>query len=122
MEYALYSTEFLSATVCTETLVNTTYRASWVEPRTTNVFTMMYIVWVCGTAIDMMASLEEVFNISAKKGLNNHGTETSAVRRVKDFYTKKTVRRVLEYVSIDYVMLNLTIPEWANKILEEGEE
>ena len=71
---------------------------------------------------DMMASLEEVFNISAKKGLNNHGTETSAVRRVKDFYTKKTVRRVLEYVSIDYVMLNLTIPEWANEILEEGDE
>jgi len=41
----------------------------------------------------------------------------AAAGLVQDFYNPHTVRRILEYMSIDYVMLGLEIPQWAEDIL-----
>ena len=46
---------------------------------------------------------------------------TQAPRKVNHFYTADTVRKALEYVSIDYVLLGLEVPEWARQMLREDE-
>jgi hypothetical protein len=46
-------------------------------------------------------------------------TETSAATQVYKFYNAKTVRRVLEYLAIDYMTLGLRIPDWAEELLEK---
>jgi hypothetical protein len=51
----------------------------------------------------------------------NHGVETSAPKFVKEFYSPRSLRRVLEFVSIDYVFLGLPVPQWAHEILAEEE-
>lgn len=70
---------------------------------------------------NMSASLEEVFNVTEnmKKNVRNTGKETRSPDHVKEYYSGKTIRRVLRYLSIDYVKLNLKVPEWAQEILEE---
>lgn len=55
-------------------------------------------------------------------GAINMGTETKAAEKVKQFYTPRTLRRVLEYMAIDYVMLDLKIPLWAEEMLALDEE
>ena len=40
-----------------------------------------------------------------------------ASKKLLEYYTPRTLRRVLEYVSIDYVKLNLPIPEWVDELL-----
>jgi hypothetical protein len=45
--------------------------------------------------------------------------ERKASKRLEEFYTPRTVRRVLEYMSIDYVRLGLKIPEWAEEMLQK---
>jgi hypothetical protein len=42
-----------------------------------------------------------------------------ASKRLEEFYTPRTLRRVLEYMSIDYVKLGLPIPEWAENMLQK---
>ena len=61
---------------------------------------------------------------SKSKDNNNIGIETGAAGKVLEYYTPHTVKRVLEYYAIDYIMLNLTIPKWAEAMLqvEETEE
>jgi len=49
----------------------------------------------------------------------NKGVETSAPTQVKDFYSPRSLRRVLEYVSIDYVFLEMPVPQWAHEMLLE---
>jgi len=44
---------------------------------------------------------------------------TLAPSKVKQFYTAQTVRRALEYMSIDYVLLGLEVPGWARQMLRE---
>ncbi len=69
--------------------------------------------------------LNDIFNYTSKKkeGANNNvGVETKASDKVIEFYTPRTLRRVLEYVSIDYVMLGLEIPDWAEAMLREDED
>ena len=53
---------------------------------------------------------------------SNAGVETKASDKVKQYYTPRSLRQVLQYVAIDYIMLNLTIPDWAEDMLREGEE
>ena len=48
-----------------------------------------------------------------------HGTQ--APRKVAHFYTAQSVRKALEYMSIDYVLLGLSVPEWAKQMLREDE-
>jgi hypothetical protein len=38
---------------------------------------------------------------------------------VARFYTPDALRRALEYVSIDYIMLDLEVPEWARQMLRK---
>jgi hypothetical protein len=68
-------------------------------------------------------ALEKVFHISDRLNNTNQGIETSASSHVLDYYTPKTLRQVLEYFAIDYVLLDIPIPDWAKQILEqEGDE
>jgi len=52
-------------------------------------------------------------------GGGKHKTESS--NHVKEYYTASTLRRVLGYVAVDYIMLRLEIPDWANAMLQEDE-
>jgi hypothetical protein len=42
-----------------------------------------------------------------------------ASKRLEEFYTPRTLRRVLEHMSIDCVKLGLPIPEWAEEMLQK---
>lgn len=58
-------------------------------------------------------------NILVHEGGNNVGVETSASSKVHQYYTPRTLRRVLQYVSIDYIHLGIPIPLWADQMLRE---
>ena len=49
--------------------------------------------------------------------VKNVGVERQAAAKVLQYYTPKTLRRVLQYVSIDYKLLGIPIPEWAQNML-----
>lgn len=69
--------------------------------------------------------VERIFKLTEKRRANvtnTRGVETGAASKVQEYYKPHTVRRVLEYYAIDYIMLNLSIPEWAEKMLREHEE
>mmetsp|Transcript_13186 Transcript_13186/g.22594 ORF Transcript_13186/g.22594 Transcript_13186/m.22594 type:complete len:137 (+) Transcript_13186:111-521(+) len=53
-------------------------------------------------------------------GISEDYDGTQAPAKVRQFYTAHSVRRALEYMSINYVLLGLEIPEWAREILREG--
>jgi hypothetical protein len=64
--------------------------------------------------------IEQIFKLNehGKSNVtNDKGVETGAAGRVLDYFTPYTVRRVLEYYAVDYVLLNLTIPQWAEDML-----
>ena len=42
-----------------------------------------------------------------------------ASEKVEKFYTPALVRKVLEYTAIDYVLLNMTVPGWAEEMLRQ---
>lgn len=44
---------------------------------------------------------------------------THAPAKVQKFYTAHAVRRGLEYLSIDYMLLGLEVPEWARQMLRD---
>jgi hypothetical protein len=69
----------------------------------------------------MMDGLNKVFDVERKfdENVTNAGVEQSASTLIEEYYTAKTVKRVLEYYAIDYVTLGLEIPEWAQKMLRE---
>jgi hypothetical protein len=50
------------------------------------------------------------------------GRERKAAQRLQDYYTPRTVRRVLEYMAIDYVKLGLPIPAWAEEMLQKEQD
>ncbi|KAL7492431.1 hypothetical protein ACHAWT_001579, partial [Skeletonema menzelii] len=52
-------------------------------------------------------------------GKKNNAHATHTPTKVARFYTARTVRRALEYLSVDYVMLGLDVPEWAKQMLRE---
>lgn len=69
---------------------------------------------------ELQDDLEAVFKLSQRGEQDNEGgVETGAANQVLEYYTPRTVRRVLEYFAIDYVMLNLSIPQWAENMLLE---
>lgn len=49
----------------------------------------------------------------------NNAHATHAMTKVKKFFTAQTVRRGLELLSIDYMLLGLEVPEWAKQMLRE---
>ena len=69
----------------------------------------------------MTTALEDVFQVSNNINYTNSGKETSAPDHVQEYYSARTIRRVLEYLSIDYIKLNMAVPEWAHEMmLKEG--
>jgi hypothetical protein len=69
----------------------------------------------------LVNALEAVFQLTKNLELEEGsiGVETSASSHVEEYYTAATVRRVLEYYAIDYVLLDMPIPEWAQRMLSE---
>ena len=53
---------------------------------------------------------------TGKQG-SRHAMHTPA--KVARFYSARTVRKALEYLSIDYVTLGLEVPEWAREMLRQ---
>ena len=49
-------------------------------------------------------------------------TQTKHKTPMLRYYTARTVRRVLQYMSIDYVLLGLPIPQWAEDLLQQEQE
>ena len=73
-----------------------------------------------GRRYQLTRQLESVFefeNVTSQ----NKGVETVASSHVLEYYTPRTVKRVLEYFSIDYIMLNMPIPAWAEEMLKSAE-
>jgi len=50
------------------------------------------------------------------------GRSRKTASHLKEYYTPRTLRRVLAYVSLDYVILNLTLPNWAIEVLAEEDD
>ena len=50
------------------------------------------------------------------------GIEMKASEKVLQYYTPELVRTVLEYTAVDYVLLNMTVPEWAEEMLRQGND
>lgn len=65
--------------------------------------------------------VERVFEVKRHQDAINLGTERQAAKHTQSFYTPHTIRRVLQYTSIDYLLLNLTIPQWAEEILQSDD-
>ena len=74
------------------------------------------------------AILDSVFHykslnaeMNSKKGnvgaSNDHATK--APTKVEKYYSPRAVRKALEYLSIDYVTLGLSVPEWAREMLKK---
>ena len=58
-------------------------------------------------------------SIRKHKNVGTMSYGTLASTRVKEFYTAETVRKALELMSIDYVLLGLEVPAWAKEILKD---
>ena len=69
------------------------------------------------------AILNETFDYERRLGGTNTGKgnrhSTNAPEKVQRFYTAQTVRRGLELLSIDYMLLGLEVPEWARQMLRD---
>ncbi len=63
--------------------------------------------------------VEHVRTGKRNTGKDNSHHSTHAPGKVKQFYTASTVRRGLELMSIDYVLLGLKVPEWARQMLRD---
>ena len=68
--------------------------------------------------------IDEVFELSSKREVTSKGiglsiVETKYLDRALKYYTPRSLRRVLEYMSMDYVLLKMEIPEWAKTMLRE---
>jgi hypothetical protein len=62
--------------------------------------------------------------IRDKKGEDrkeNVGIERQAALYAQQYFTPNTVRKVLQYYAVDYMMLGLDIPQWAEDILKQDE-
>lgn len=73
--------------------------------------------------------LKKVFDypskLKKKEGNANgvhSGIETKASEKVMQYYTPRSLRKVLEYVSIDYTGLDLKIPDSAEEMLREDQD
>jgi hypothetical protein len=69
---------------------------------------------------ETMRALNFTFHLGPRSSRKR--TETSAVNKVEEFYTPAILRKVLQYTAIDYMTLNLSIPEWAERMLQDEEE
>lgn len=69
--------------------------------------------------------LNEIFRYEdyiKRDGDNEKERELQAIKLYHEYYTPQTVKKVLQYMSIDYVKLNLPIPKWAEQMLLENDD
>lgn len=72
-----------------------------------------------GDRYGITKELQQVFEFQNQT--TNYGIETSASSHVLEYYTPRTVKRVLQYLAMDYVTLNLPIPTWAEEMMQNDE-
>eukprot|EP00581_Thalassiosira_minuscula_P012189 CAMPEP_0183715056 /NCGR_PEP_ID=MMETSP0737-20130205/9419_1 /TAXON_ID=385413 /ORGANISM="Thalassiosira miniscula, Strain CCMP1093" /LENGTH=417 /DNA_ID=CAMNT_0025944113 /DNA_START=461 /DNA_END=1714 /DNA_ORIENTATION=- len=70
-------------------------------------------------ALNTVFRYKEKLKSGKKNTRNNEEHATHASEKVKKFYTAETVRRGLELLSIDYMLLGLEVPEWARQMLRD---
>lgn len=93
-----------------------------------------------GSRYKMLEKVQEVFNlVPVNKTQSKNSTDQesrlrkkrfalertgSSSKRIKEYYTPRTLRRALEYLSIDYSTkgLNLPIPQWVDEMLQQEVE
>ena len=64
-------------------------------------------------------NVRDVFQLEGKENARNTGTEHKAAVQTHKYFTPNTIRKVLQYYSVDYVLLELDIPQWADDILNQ---
>jgi len=66
------------------------------------------------------SGVEKAMEDATEKSFNQHFT--SSHNHITEYYTAATVRKILSYHSLDYVRLNLPVPQWAVDMLNGEEE
>jgi len=69
--------------------------------------------------------ISDVFDLAKnieKSATSNMGIETKAPTQIKAYYSPRSLRKVFEYVSFDYELLGLQIPDWAEEMLQTDPE
>lgn len=67
----------------------------------------------------LKSQIKQLKDNDNNKVTRNVGTEQHAALKARKFYTPNTVRKVLQYYSADYMLLGLSIPQWAEDILNQ---
>lgn len=66
---------------------------------------------------------ESVATTTTMTNKNHHNSRSQkSARLVREYYTSATLRKALEYMSIDYITLGLELPEWVDEILLQDEQ
>ncbi len=70
----------------------------------------------------LKTEVEQAFKMKGKeKDTTVLGTEHQAALHARKYFTPNTIRKVLQYYAIDYTLLGLSIPDWAEDILQQDE-
>ena len=69
----------------------------------------------------LKTEVEQVFGLQGKENDTSVGTEHKAALHARKYFTPNTIRKVLQYYAIDYTLLGLSIPDWAEDILQQDE-
>ena len=70
---------------------------------------------ILNTTFEYMDHVKRDNHYNTGKQDSKHSMHAS--EKVMRFYRARTVRKALEYLSIDYVTLDLEVPEWAKQML-----
>ena len=70
---------------------------------------------------NLKTEVEAVSKLEGKEEDTSVGIEHQAALHARQYFTPNTVRKVLQYYAIDYTLLGLNIPDWAEDILQQDE-
>ena len=70
---------------------------------------------------NLKTEIEQAFKMQGKEDDKSVGTEHQAALHARKYFTPNTIRKVLQYYAIDYTLLGLSIPDWAEDILQQDE-
>lgn len=83
-----------------------------------------------GRRYNMMGAVQQAFYLENETSSSlqqekfvarKQDRSSKTAQKMLQFYSPSTLRRVLEYLSIDYMLLGLPIPEWAEEMLQQDE-
>eukprot|EP00584_Thalassiosira_punctigera_P026790 CAMPEP_0172578448 /NCGR_PEP_ID=MMETSP1067-20121228/138740_1 /TAXON_ID=265564 ORGANISM="Thalassiosira punctigera, Strain Tpunct2005C2" /NCGR_SAMPLE_ID=MMETSP1067 /ASSEMBLY_ACC=CAM_ASM_000444 /LENGTH=433 /DNA_ID=CAMNT_0013371145 /DNA_START=549 /DNA_END=1850 /DNA_ORIENTATION=+ len=75
-----------------------------------------------GQQYNITEAVNEIFHLNAKLATNSLQSKRKAPKMTQQYFSARTVRRLLEIYSIDYLRLGLPIPDWAEELLVEEEK